>query len=120
MWCGVRIANTLAVTVLATTMPQTKTAHRYLFVRTISVHTEKGKTMAEIKPCPFCGGTDIRFSARTTTINYKRAYHFAMYCNSCNCYGARVLWKHDGKNIDRSEEFMQRAAEAWNRRVNNE
>lgn len=77
--------------------------------------------MSELKPCPFCGSKDIRFSAKTTTIRFERAYHFAMYCRKCNCYGARVLWKHDGKiyrgDIGENEEFKKWAAEAWNRRV---
>lgn len=76
----------------------------------------------EIKKCPFCGGEDIRFSVKTTTIQFQRAYHFAMYCTKCNCYGARILWKHDGKmhriEIERNEEFKKQAIEAWNRRVN--
>ena len=80
--------------------------------------------MSELKPCPFCGNTDIRFSVKTTTIKFKRAYHFAMYCPKCNCYGARVLWKHDGKmgrcDIEKNEDFKQKAIKAWNRRADNE
>ena len=75
-------------------------------------------------PCPFCGNKDIRFSAKTTTINFKRAYHFAMYCTKCHCYGRRVLWMHDGKMgrtaIDRNEDFKRQALAAWNRRANDE
>ena len=74
----------------------------------------------EIKPCPFCGNRDIRFSVKTTTIDFKRAYHFSMYCPKCHCYGARVLWKHDNKmhrvDIERNEEFKQQAIDAWNKR----
>lgn len=80
--------------------------------------------MAELKPCPFCGGEDIRFSVKTTTINFARAYHFAMYCSKCHCYGARALWKYDGKmrrvDIDRNDSFKAQAIEAWNRRAGEE
>ena len=77
--------------------------------------------MSELKPCPFCGNTDIRFSVKTTTTQFKRAYHFAMYCPKCHCYGARVLLKHDGKmgryDIERNDGFKRHAIEVWNRRV---
>lgn len=87
------------------------------------MNTVKQNVIKEIEPCPFCGNTDIRFSVKTTTISYERAYHFAMYCPKCHCYGARVLWKYDGKMhrtaIERNEEFKNQAIDLWNRRFNN-
>lgn len=77
--------------------------------------------MSNLKPCPFCGSNDIRFSAKTSTTYRSRTYRFAMYCYDCNCYGARVLWNHDGKTpryeIDKTPEFRQWAENAWNRRA---
>lgn len=77
--------------------------------------------MSKLKPCPFCGSNDIRFSAKTSTSNRNRIYHFAMYCRDCNCYGSRVLWSHDGKtnryDFDKHLEFRQWAENAWNRRA---
>ena len=78
--------------------------------------------MAELKPCPFCGGNNIGYSIKTTTIQFKRAYHFSMYCKDCNCYGARTLWKCDTNSInrvalERNEDFKQNAIKAWNTRT---
>jgi hypothetical protein len=79
----------------------------------------------ELKPCPYCGGKDIRFSIKTTTIYYERAYHFTMYCWDCNCYGPRVLHKcgrhiYNRSELEKSVDFYTQAAEAWNRRVTND
>ena len=78
----------------------------------------------ELKPCPFCGDKNIAFSIKTTTVAFKRAYHFAMYCMKCHCYGRRVFWLHDGEmnriDIERNEDFKQQAIDAWNRRANDE
>lgn len=81
--------------------------------------------MSELKPCPFCGGNNIGYSIKTTTIQFKRAYHFAMYCKDCHCNGARTLWKCDTNNVnrvslERNEEFKQMAINAWNRRADND
>ena len=45
LWCGVKIVSTLAVTVLATAMQQTKTEHLYGFVRMISAPMEEKGTV---------------------------------------------------------------------------
>ena len=44
----------------------------------------------ELKPCPFCGSTDIRYSLKITG-HFDVRYHASMYCNKCHCYGARTL-----------------------------
>lgn len=75
----------------------------------------------KLKPCPFCGGNDVRFSVKTTTINYRRAYHIVMYCAKCHCYGARSLVYHDGHTprveLGKNEEWRRIAIDAWNRRA---
>lgn len=74
----------------------------------------------ELKPCPFCGGTDIRLSIKRTEYPY---WYSALYCRSCNCYGARtrvtVLKKGwiSRVEIERSADVRHKAIEAWNRRV---
>lgn len=79
--------------------------------------------MAELKPCPFCGGTDIRYSLKITG-HFDVRYHAAMYCNNCHCYGARTLTKtvrhedYKGRTeIENNVEVKQNAIEAWNRRA---
>lgn len=75
----------------------------------------------ELKPCPFCGGTDIQYSIKTTG-GYKRQYHASMFCNTCHCYGARILYQVPNKDysrylVENDTELHEKAIEAWNRRV---
>jgi Lar family restriction alleviation protein len=79
--------------------------------------------MDELKPCPFCGGTDIRYSLKITG-HFDVRYHAAMYCNKCHCYGARTLTgtvRHDNYKgrtaIENDAAIKAEAIEAWNRRV---
>jgi hypothetical protein len=76
----------------------------------------------ELKPCPYCGGSDIRYSIKTTTISFERAYHLTMYCWNCNCYGPRTLYKcgkqsENRVKLEMNTDFYTQAAEAWNRRA---
>lgn len=79
--------------------------------------------MADLKLCPFCGGTDIRYSLKLTG-HFDVRYHAAMYCNKCHCYGARTLTgtvHHDnykGRTAIENDATIKAAAiEAWNRRA---
>ena len=45
----------------------------------------------EIKPCPFCGSTNIDFSSKTSSSSTGRTYHVVVYCKKCRAYGPRVL-----------------------------
>ena len=76
-----------------------------------------------LDPCPFCNDTDIRYSVKTTTLNFKRAWHVAMYCNKCHCYGPRVLIRPDTSltrhTIEHGAEFKALAEKAWNKFQNN-
>lgn len=78
--------------------------------------------MAELKPCPFCGGTKLGFSSKTVSRKYGscRAYHGSIYCKDCNAYGARVLSEtiknvYPMQDVD-FDKLESRAIEAWNRR----
>jgi hypothetical protein len=78
-----------------------------------------------LAPCPFCGNEDIRYSIKTTTISFERAYHFSMYCFHCNTYGPRVLHKFGREyvnrvDLERKPEYYKEAAAAWNMRVPND
>lgn len=75
--------------------------------------------MSELKPCPFCGSEDIRFSNKTTSAGRKR--HVAMFCNNCNCYGQRTILNmaNDKKWLSSKEREhfgLSDAVDAWNNR----
>lgn len=79
----------------------------------------------ELKPCPFCGSTDIRYSLKITG-RFDVRYHASMYCNKCHCYGARTLTgivRHDnykGRHMIEADESIRKQAEdAWNERYEN-
>ena len=81
--------------------------------------------MAELKPCPFCGGEADVMNNENETVNY-RAFGFGArgyatwykcYCKTCGATGAtakvekgcefNTFWQKDAKN---------NAINAWNRR----
>jgi len=75
--------------------------------------------MEEIRPCPFCGSTNIDKSIKTSG-RWERLYHVQMYCKKCHTYGPRVLLKVN-KDAHRSEiEYNQEAEklaiDKWNER----
>lgn len=77
--------------------------------------------MDKLKPCPFCGGSDIRYSIKIALHKRNEQRHrVAMFCWDCNCYGARTLVDTSGRNryaVERDESLQQIAIEAWNRRA---
>ena len=76
--------------------------------------------MAELLPCPFCGGTDIELSIKKTKYPF---WYTSMYCTKCNCYGARTKVTVQGlgyvtrDDIAHSKETERIAIEAWNTRT---
>lgn len=71
--------------------------------------------MEKLKPCPFCGSTNLGLSDKVTVISYKKRRHVAIYCKKCNCYGARVLG--EVQNYNRStDEAREEACLKWNQR----
>lgn len=58
--------------------------------------------MNELKPCPFCGSTDIKVHGPY----FIEDRYVMVKCNDCNCNTAIY------KTVDQ-------AVEAWNRRVGN-
>lgn len=73
-----------------------------------------------MRECPWCKGTDIRYSIRTSTSNFKRIYHASFYCWDCNCYGPRIIYKPDDTmhrvDVERNLELKQQALNAWENR----
>lgn len=75
----------------------------------------------ELKPCPFCGSEDIRYSIKIAmNRGNKQRHRVAMFCWNCNCYGARTLIDTSGINryaVEGDKRFEDVAIKAWNRRV---
>ena len=78
--------------------------------------------MAELKPCPFCGGAKMDVSQKVVARDHgtKVQYRVAVYCKSCNTYGPRVLTEkikvYSEQRVD-FEKARESAIEAWNRRA---
>ena len=67
--------------------------------------------MIELKPCPFCGATDI---SKVTTLRYTE-----IVCRKCQATIMRGIFCGKCDDLDQAEEeFGREAVEAWNRRVN--
>ena len=83
--------------------------------------------MAELKPCPFCGSTDLEISSKCVQRDYgtEIQYQVCVYCKKCNAYGTRVLTEKVKKNVY-PQPFIdfakakEKAIEVWNRRVDND
>jgi hypothetical protein len=76
--------------------------------------------MKEIKPCPFCHSTNIRYSSKTTGNNRRKIQrHLSMYCENCHCYGPRIIVTLEEnetyKNIN-DEKYVNIAIDNWNNR----
>ena len=101
--------------------------------------------MAELKPCPFCGGKgkvmfkDYRFAGQNCWGDKKKVYRVQVICNRCKSRGRPVItdallnpnpyiseWGNSyhassKKGLEQTLEFepyVERAVEAWNRRAN--
>lgn len=66
----------------------------------------------ELKPCPFCGGKEIR---QAGYFEHDEFVHF-VFCNDC---GARTkpAFRSRGSGAAVRMFFEEKAAEAWNRRT---
>lgn len=88
--------------------------------------------MAELKPCPFCGGTKLKMD-RKMLGGYPAEYSLYTYsvrCNVCHArggaVGGRVMndpWTRCAQFPDwttTDENLEAKAIEAWNRRADND
>lgn len=78
--------------------------------------------METAKPCPFCGGSNIKFSFKVASRKRTSAvYHACMYCNDCKASSPRILAHIATENyrlLETDESFRKQALELWNKRVN--
>ena len=87
----------------------------------------------ELKPCPFCGSTKLKFESKAVLSGYNGLEHriervtFSVRCNSCHARGGTASGKivYSLSTMQLPEwatthtEIQKRAIEAWNRRVIN-
>lgn len=67
----------------------------------------------ELKPCPFCGGKDIR---KITTLSFCE-----IFCCKCKACIQRGLYMGKYDCLEEAEaDFGVKATNAWNRRADNE
>ena len=75
--------------------------------------------MQEVKPCPFCGGSNIKFSFKVASRKRTSVvYHACMCCDDCS--SPRVLAHITVENyrlLDIDESFKEQALELWNKRM---
>jgi hypothetical protein len=81
--------------------------------------------MNKPKPCPFCGG-EAKFLINKLVAKRKQAgWRFGIYCTKCGVvfpktdYRVEMTFSDDGE-IKPTIDEREIAAEAWNRRVNDE
>lgn len=76
--------------------------------------------MQGIKPCPFCGGSNIKFSFKVASRKRTSAtYHACMYCNDCKASSPRVLVHVATENfklVENEDDFKEQAIKLWNMR----
>lgn len=62
---------------------------------------------SELKPCPFCGSTDVKLvGSHTNDDCYSSYYSYRVFCRNCGARGA-----------EKRDEEKPLAIRAWNRRV---
>ncbi len=75
-----------------------------------------------LKPCPFCGGEEIRYSNKTVgdSQNYTKNIYgrrkVSLYCTSCKTYGPRLIVAGLSFNGSKEEGVFD-ALTAWNTRT---
>lgn len=78
--------------------------------------------METVKPCPFCGGSNIKFSFKVASRKRTSAvYHACMYCNNCKASSPRILAHIATGNyrlLETDESFRKQDLELWNKRTN--
>ena len=75
--------------------------------------------MAELKPCPFCGGKPYLETSHRAFIKAKTTKVAFVRCRSCEARTGRFELSAFGRSSF-SEEANRRAIDAWNRRCADE
>ena len=89
--------------------------------------------MAELLPCPFCGGTKLKIDKKSVKVGYTgndmrvKRWTYSVRCNSCHARGGTVggkaipYYKLYGGDLPEwaitGEELKQKAIDLWNTRT---
>lgn len=75
--------------------------------------------MQELKPCPFCGGANLKIESKHNGTHYwTGTYSVTVRCAKCHARGGTASCKVENcKRGCADEAAKQKAIEAWNRRV---
>lgn len=79
--------------------------------------------MAELKPCPFCGGKAIFKATALQKSGDNVGYDFNIECYGCGATLreargiAYIKLQHDGSATVTNDKSLEIAARAWNRRT---
>jgi len=71
--------------------------------------------VSELKPCPFCGNTDVK----NVAFMPPRRFYFAVFCEKCQVQG-QAFYTCKGRSKHKAYDFdeaKQLAMDAWNKRV---
>lgn len=75
--------------------------------------------MAELKPCPFCGGKAYLEQRHRAFINGVSTRVALVRCTNCEARSPRFELEDFGRT-SHSSKANEKAIDAWNRRVDNE
>ena len=91
--------------------------------------------MANLKPCPFCGGTKLKIDRKSRLVGWNgldmrvEMHTYSVRCNTCHARGGAVGGRVMDDLLTRCTQFPNwattdkalgvKAIEAWNRRVEN-
>lgn len=81
--------------------------------------------MAELKPCPFCGGKAKFLITLHMERGLTRGYTFGIYCTKCGIttpntnYSMEFEMSTDDGELKVTADERPQAVEAWNRRADN-
>ena len=71
----------------------------------------------ELKPCPFCGSTNLKLEKKRTVYKGHKAYVASIRCNCCHARGGTVTNLTIPYAV--KEDVENTAYQLWNRRNHN-
>ena len=78
---------------------------------------QKGIKMAKLKPCPFCGGTDLDYGVKKTDNIKDNCLVVLVWVECCVCGSKTRAVSFLNRSRYEAERAFDRAERAWNRRA---